>query len=232
MSPTTELMSDFVTRNCDILKMTLADFTAEEMLARPVPGRTMRPGRSATCSGRPRTNGAVVPGIIPESVVKLGERYTGKTANVDDPGFYPEKTDCSRRSGRRTGRSPSGSRRSRRRPDASDAGPDGGVCADGGAPGADDGEPRHDARRADAGDPPAAGEAAAVLATSAWPPDACARARSNVRVSLRSNIGYRTSAARELQKKLRENPGIGQGYYGPFLRMHGTLWSAQGISCI
>ena len=38
MSPTTELMSDFVTRNCDILKMTLADFTAEEMLARPVPG--------------------------------------------------------------------------------------------------------------------------------------------------------------------------------------------------
>jgi hypothetical protein len=92
MSPTTELMSDFVTRNCDILKMTLADFTQDEMLARPVPGANHAAWQLGHMLGSAaHMMKSVAPGVIPESVAALGERYTGKTANVDDPAFYPEK---------------------------------------------------------------------------------------------------------------------------------------------
>lgn len=90
----TELMSDFVTRNGEILKMTLADFTEEEMLVRPVPGAN----HAAWQLGHLLASAAymvnmVAPGVIPEAVVRLGEKYNGKTADVDDPAFYPPKAE-------------------------------------------------------------------------------------------------------------------------------------------
>jgi hypothetical protein len=87
-----DLMSDYITRNGEILKMTLGDFAPAEMLARPVPGANHAAWQLGHLIGScAHMLGAVAPGVIPEAVAKLGEKYNGKTANVDDPAFYPEK---------------------------------------------------------------------------------------------------------------------------------------------
>jgi hypothetical protein len=93
MASTTDLMSDVLTRNCEVLKMTLADFSQDEMLARPVPGANHAAWQLGHLLGSAaHMVNSVAPGIVPEPLVKLGEKYTGKTANVDDPAFYPDKT--------------------------------------------------------------------------------------------------------------------------------------------
>ncbi|HEY7117109.1 MAG TPA: DinB family protein [Tepidisphaeraceae bacterium] len=90
----TELMSDFLTRNGEILKLTLGDFTDDEMLARPVPGANHAAWQLGHLIGSAAYMfGAVAPGLIPENAARLGERFTGKTANVDDPAFYPKKSE-------------------------------------------------------------------------------------------------------------------------------------------
>ena len=90
----TELMSDVVARNGAILKMTLADFTDEQMLARPVPGAN----HAAWQVGHLLGSAAhmfkdIAPGVVPAPVAELGAKYTGKTANVDDPAFFPARAE-------------------------------------------------------------------------------------------------------------------------------------------
>jgi hypothetical protein len=93
MTPT-ELMADVVTRNGEILKMTLADFTDEQMLARPVPGAN----HAAWQVGHLLGSAAhmlrdVAPGVVPAPVAELGAKYNGKTAHVDEAAFYPTKSE-------------------------------------------------------------------------------------------------------------------------------------------
>ena len=89
----TQTTSDFLSRNLEILKMTVADFSDEELLVRPVPGANHAAWQLGHLLGSAaHMVNSVAPGIVPDSLVTLGEKYTGKTASVDDPAFYPDKT--------------------------------------------------------------------------------------------------------------------------------------------
>ena len=93
MTPT-ELMADVVARNGEILKMTLADFTDEQMLARPVPGANHAAWQVGHLLGSAANMlKEIAPGVIPAAVAELGAKYNGKTAHIDDPAYYPSKTD-------------------------------------------------------------------------------------------------------------------------------------------
>ncbi|MDB5322151.1 MAG: DinB superfamily protein [Phycisphaerales bacterium] len=92
MSPI-ELMSDNITRNGEILKMTLSDFSQEDMLARPVPGANHAAWQLGHLIGSAaHMINAAAPGIVPEAAARIGEKCSGKTANVDDPAYFPDKT--------------------------------------------------------------------------------------------------------------------------------------------
>src|SRR4051794_31478991 len=92
MSPT-ELMSDVITRNADILKMPLADFSQAEMLARPVPGANHATWQIGHMIGSAAHSfAAIAPGLVPQSATGIGEKCTGKTASIDDPAHFPDKT--------------------------------------------------------------------------------------------------------------------------------------------
>jgi hypothetical protein len=89
-----ELMSDFVTRNTEILKMTLADFSDAEMLVRPVPGANHAAWQLGhLVGGAAHMINTVAAGVVPEAAARLGERFGGKTAHVDDPAFFPTKAE-------------------------------------------------------------------------------------------------------------------------------------------
>jgi hypothetical protein len=89
-----ELMSDVLTRNAQILKMTLADFTDQEMLTRPVPGANHAAWQLGhLVASAAHLVGTVAPEVIPTSLVSFGEKFSGKTANVDEPDFFPRKGD-------------------------------------------------------------------------------------------------------------------------------------------
>jgi hypothetical protein len=89
-----ELMSDCVARNCDILKMTLSDFSEQEMFVRPAPGANHAAWQLAHLTGAAaHMVNSVAPGVIPDAAVRMNEKYTGQTSNNDDPEFYPSKAD-------------------------------------------------------------------------------------------------------------------------------------------
>jgi hypothetical protein len=89
-----ELMSDVLTRDAQILKMTLADFTDDEMLTRPVPGANHAAWQLGhLVASAAHLVGAVAPDLIPKPLAALGEKFSGKTANVDDPAFFPKKVE-------------------------------------------------------------------------------------------------------------------------------------------
>jgi DinB superfamily len=88
----TELMADVLTRNANILKMTVADFSDEDLLTRPVPGAnhaTWQLGHLVASASH--LVGAVAPDVVPAPLASFGEKFSGKTANVDDPAFFPKK---------------------------------------------------------------------------------------------------------------------------------------------
>ena len=90
----TELMSDVLTRDREILKMTVADFSEEDMLARPVAGANHAAWQIGhLVASAVHLVGAVAPDVIPAPLAKFGEKFSGKTANVDDAGFYPGKAE-------------------------------------------------------------------------------------------------------------------------------------------
>ena len=92
MTPT-ELMSDVITRNGEILKMTIDDFSQDEMLARPVPGANHATWQIGHMIGSAsHMFAAIAPGLVPDAAARIGEKCTGKTASIDDPAHFPDKT--------------------------------------------------------------------------------------------------------------------------------------------
>ena len=90
----TELMSDVLARDGEILKMTVADFSEEDMLVRPVPGANHAAWQLGhLIASSVFLVGAVAPDVIPQSVAREVERYSGKTASVDDPAFFHSKSE-------------------------------------------------------------------------------------------------------------------------------------------
>src|SRR5947207_12171700 len=88
-----EVNADVLARNCEVLKMTLADFSDEEMLARPVPGANHAAWQLAHLVGSAwfMLNG-VAPGVVPAAAEEYRRKFDGKTAGVDDPAFFPNKS--------------------------------------------------------------------------------------------------------------------------------------------
>jgi len=88
-----EIMSDVIARNAEILKMTLADFSQAEMLARPVPGANHAAWQLGHLIGSAAYMlREVAPGVIPQAAAAMREKFNGKTAGNDDPSFYPDKS--------------------------------------------------------------------------------------------------------------------------------------------
>jgi hypothetical protein len=87
-----ELAADFVSRNAEILKMTLSDFSDADMLARPAPGANHAAWQIGHLVGATwHMYNAVAPGVVPAALAAYAEKHTGKTANVDDPAHYGTK---------------------------------------------------------------------------------------------------------------------------------------------
>lgn len=88
-----ELLSDCISRNCDILKLTVSDFSEQEMLMRPVPSANHAAWQIGhLIGGLAHMFGMVDSGIIPAVLAELGGKFSGKTADIDDPGFFGSKT--------------------------------------------------------------------------------------------------------------------------------------------
>jgi hypothetical protein len=89
-----ELLADTITRNAELLKMTLADFSDQDMLARPVPAANHAAWQMAHLVGSTaQLVGIVAPGVPPEGAVKWADKFGGKTAAVDDAAFFPSKSE-------------------------------------------------------------------------------------------------------------------------------------------
>ena len=90
-----ELMSDVLVRNGEILKMTLADFSDQEMLARPVPGANHAAWQLGHLIGSAAfmLREVAPPGVVPESADRFREKYDGKSAGIDDPGFFAKRSE-------------------------------------------------------------------------------------------------------------------------------------------
>ena|SRR5438105_4372803 len=90
-----ELMSDVLVRNGEILKMTLADFSDHEMLARPVPGANHAAWQLGHLIGSAAfmLKEVAPAGVVPDSAAQYREKYDGKSAGVDDPAHFAKKSD-------------------------------------------------------------------------------------------------------------------------------------------
>src|SRR5215218_1625756 len=89
-----ELLADTITRNAELLKMTLADFSEQDMLARPVPAANHAAWQMAHLVGSTaQLTELVAPGVPPDAAVQWGDKYGGKTAAADDARSFPTKTE-------------------------------------------------------------------------------------------------------------------------------------------
>ncbi len=93
MTPT-ELAADFVSRNVELLKMTVSDFSDQDFLTRPVPGANHAAWQVGHLVGSAHHMvGAVAPGVIPDAFASYGEKYSGKTAGSDDPKQFGSRAE-------------------------------------------------------------------------------------------------------------------------------------------
>ena len=91
MTPS-ELAADFISRSIEILKMTLNDFSESDMLARPAPGANHPAWQLGHMIGSAHhATNSVAPGTVPEVFAEYREKYSGKTASIDDPAHYGPK---------------------------------------------------------------------------------------------------------------------------------------------
>ncbi len=89
-----DLLADSLTRNGEMLKGTLADFSDADMLKRPCPGANHAAWQlghliSAETS---MVNGAK-PGAMPELPAGFKEKFSKETAKIDEPAAFPNKSE-------------------------------------------------------------------------------------------------------------------------------------------
>src|SRR5437762_12590836 len=90
----TELFADGLSRNLEFLKMTLADFSDADMLARPCSGANHAAWQLGhLIAAETQMINSVKSGAMPELPAGFAERFTPKTAGIDDPKAFPKKAD-------------------------------------------------------------------------------------------------------------------------------------------
>ena len=89
-----ELTADMLTRNLEMLKATLADFSDADMLIRPTPGANhaaWQLGHLAT--SETRMLNLVAPGAAADLPDEFTSRFTKETTSSDDPAGFPGKQE-------------------------------------------------------------------------------------------------------------------------------------------
>jgi hypothetical protein len=89
---TADYLAGNLSRNLELLKQTLADFSDAEMLVRPVPAAnhaTWQLGH--LISAETQMGNAVRPGSMPALPTGFAEKFNGKTISVDDPKALASK---------------------------------------------------------------------------------------------------------------------------------------------
>jgi hypothetical protein len=89
----TELLTRNLTQSAEFMKMTLADFTDAEMLARPCPGANHPLWQIGhLCVAETNLINAIKPGAMPELPAGFADRFANKKTNdVDDPAKLATK---------------------------------------------------------------------------------------------------------------------------------------------
>jgi hypothetical protein len=89
-----ELMADVLKGNADFLKMTLADFSDADMLARPAPGANHAAWQLGhLIVGEASMVNMVKPGAAPELPAGFADKFKKETATKDNPADFPSKAE-------------------------------------------------------------------------------------------------------------------------------------------
>ncbi len=87
-----ELIADTCARNLGMLSHSLADFTDADMLVRPCPGANHTAWQLGhLVVSETQMLNACQAGIIPELPAGFADKFTSKTAAIDDPAAFPAK---------------------------------------------------------------------------------------------------------------------------------------------
>ncbi|HUB26334.1 MAG TPA: DinB family protein [Tepidisphaeraceae bacterium] len=87
-----ELAADVLSRNVEILKMTLADFSDADMLVRPCQGANHAAWQLGhVIAAETRLVGMFGATGIPELPAGFADKFTKETSKKDDAGFFPGK---------------------------------------------------------------------------------------------------------------------------------------------
>jgi uncharacterized damage-inducible protein DinB len=89
-----EFLTDLLAPNLEMLKMTIADFSDADMLARPTPlanHAAWQIGHLAVAE-RNLVN-AFQPGAVPELPAAFAAKFTKETSKVNDPAAFPKKAE-------------------------------------------------------------------------------------------------------------------------------------------
>lgn len=89
-----ELLADVLTKNLDLVKNTLADFTDADMLARPCPGAnhaTWQLGHLISAEGG--SLGLLAPDKARPTPEGFTDKFNKETAKIDDTKFFPAKAE-------------------------------------------------------------------------------------------------------------------------------------------
>lgn len=89
-----ELAADLLSRNLDLVKNTVGDFSDADMLARPCPGANHPAWQIGHLinSEMSMLNGAK-PGAAPALPNGFADKFKKETAGNDDPNFFPKKAE-------------------------------------------------------------------------------------------------------------------------------------------
>lgn len=89
-----DLTADLFQRNLDMLKMTLADFSDADMLARPCPGANHTAWQLGhLITAETHLINASTPGAMPELPAGFADKFNKSTAGSDDASAFPKKAD-------------------------------------------------------------------------------------------------------------------------------------------
>ena len=92
-----ELLADALTRDIDLLKATLCDFTDADMLVRPAPAANHAAWQLGHMILSETNAGNLVrPGSMPELPAGFAARFAKDKARTDDPGEFLKKDDLLR----------------------------------------------------------------------------------------------------------------------------------------
>jgi hypothetical protein len=88
----TKLLADSLAANAEMLKMSLADFSDQDMLQRPAPGANHAAWQLGhMINSETRMIQAIKPGAMPELPPGFSERFTPETAKKDDLASFGTK---------------------------------------------------------------------------------------------------------------------------------------------